>query len=110
VMDLVELASHLRDRGMSLAAEAQGMEWSDLAYDTILRIAASQPTVHVDDVLAQFSVTPDHPNAWGAVWMRAIRAGVIEHSGTVRPSSDPKKHRHQYPVYRSRAYRGEAAA
>jgi hypothetical protein len=46
-----------------------------------------------------FAEAPRHPNAWGAVWHRAIRDGVIRRSGEFRESRDPRKHRHCYPVY-----------
>jgi hypothetical protein len=64
-------------------------------------VARRQSTVHVDDVLSIFNVKPSHPNAWGAPWQRAIKNGIIERTGTVRPSTDAKKNSHQYPVYRS---------
>jgi hypothetical protein len=103
-LDMFDRASSLRDAGMDLARFAQDDKspgWSDEAYAAIVSIARRQPTVHVDDVLRAFSARPVHPNAWGAVWMRAIRDRVIERTGTVRPSSDVGKHKHQYPVYRS---------
>lgn len=93
-----------RDRGMALAAEAQHRkrrDWSDRAYAAIHAIAARQDTVFVDDVLGEFASMPEHPNAWGHVWQRAIRDGLIAQSGRIRASADPKKHKHQYPVYRS---------
>jgi hypothetical protein len=58
-----------------------------------------RPEVHVDDVLAIFGEAPAHPNAWGAVWARAIRDGVIRRGSLVRESRAPRKHRHCYPVY-----------
>ena len=101
-LDLLEYARTRRDAGMSLAAEAEGPDFAAAAYYVICAIAARQPTVHIDDVLAGCALRPHHPNAWGAVWMRAIRNGVIIHSGTVRPCrTDGKKHAHQYPIYSS---------
>lgn len=97
-------AIRLRDRGMSIAADAQesaAPDWAGRAYAAIVGIARGRPTIHVDDVLEVFQEEPHHPNAWGAVWMRAIREGDIERTGTVRPSTDPKKHSHLYPIYRS---------
>lgn len=94
--------SVLRDRGMALAADAQEHDapgWSRLAYDVIVDIAASQRTVHVDDVLARLDAAPVHPNAWGSVWRKAIAAGIISRSGQMRETRDPRKHRHQYPIY-----------
>jgi len=94
----------LRDAGMELAGEAQDNAdagWGERAYRAIVAVARSQPTVHVDDVLLVFADRPEHPNAWGAIWARAIRDGVIGRTGTVRETRDPRKHRHCYPVYAS---------
>lgn len=80
--------------------------FADAAYAAIERIARRQSTVHVDDVLKECSIKPSHPNAWGAVWMKAIRKGLIQRSDRVRPcATDPKKHAHQYPVYESLVWR-----
>lgn len=106
-MDLFEMAAALRARdiGMVEAEFAETLvnpDFSEIAYAAICRAARSQCEVHVDDVLAICKVKPSHPNAWGAVWMRAIKDGVIERTGRVRPClSDAGKHKHQYPVYRS---------
>jgi hypothetical protein len=92
----------LRDAGMATAAEAQERHdagWADRAYAAIVSVAAAQSTVHVDDVRRVFHEVPRHPNAWGSVWHRAIRDGVIRRTGEMREARDPRKHRHRYPVY-----------
>lgn len=115
--DLVEMAEdleraeRLKRRGMQLASVAQELiapGWADKAYAALVAIARRQPSLHVDDVRREFSDAPSHPNAWGAVWHRAIREHNIIHSGRVKPSTDPTKHRHQYPVYLSLIYRRES--
>jgi hypothetical protein len=94
-----------RDVGMERAAGAQGHCWAALAYQAIKTAALRQPHVHVDDILAQNIPQPEHPNAWGAVWMRAIRNGIIQHSNQSRPcKTDKRKHAHRYPVYFSRIH------
>lgn len=104
-MDLFEHAQIRRDRGMGLAADAEDREqpeFSEAAYQAIRTIAARQSTVHVDDVLRECLLRPHHYNAWGAVWLRAIRECLIVHSGQVRPCTvDAKKNAHRYPIYRS---------
>jgi hypothetical protein len=99
------LALLRRNRGMGHAADAEDREqpeFAEAAYAAIRTVAEKQSTVHVDDVLAICTVAPCHYNAWGAVWMRAIRDGVIVHSGQVRPCrTDTKKNAHRSPVYRS---------
>jgi hypothetical protein len=101
----------LRDTGMAIAREAQERDapgWTERAYAVIYSVARRQPEVHVDDVLAIFREQPAHPNAWGSVWQRAVRDGVISRTGRLRETQDRRKHRHQYPVYRSEIF-GEAA-
>lgn len=109
--DLFDFAKSRRDRGMGLASAAEDRaqpEFAEIAYSTIETVARRQREVHVDDILVACTVQPEHPNAWGAVWMRAIRNGVIEHSGSVRPCrKDGKKNAHRYPVYRSRLWKAD---
>ena len=107
--DLFAWAQERRDAGMGVAADAEDRDqpqFTETAYLTICRIAAVAAELHVDDVLGRCPLKPRHPNAWGAVWLRAVREKVIEHTGRVRPCrSDVKKNAHQYPVYRSLIYR-----
>ena len=112
-MDLVELADHLRDVGMSLAARAEDFTQPDFAtaaYVAIRAVALRQELLYVDDIRRQCLLEPSHFNAWGPVWMRAIRDGLIERTGQYRKSTDPKKHAHQYPVYRSLLFRAQRSA
>ena len=98
-----------RDAGMQRAAEAQGTQWGQYAYDLLEGLALAQPEVHTDDLAAVIEWHPAHFNAYGAVWQRALRAGLLEKTGRTRPSKDPNKNAHEYPVYKSRVYREDAA-
>lgn len=104
-MDLFDFAARRRDIGMGRAADAEDRDqpsFGDTAFEAIKAIAERQDTVHVDDVLQNCTVRPHHHNAWGAVWMRAIKANLIRRTGAVRPCmTDPKKNGHNYPVYES---------
>jgi hypothetical protein len=103
--DLFSYAKESRDIGMSLAVSAQGPRWADIAYAAIERVARRQVHVHVDDVLREGVPDPTHFNAWGAVWMRAIKNGIIQRSNQTRPCTvDPGKHAHSYPIYFSRIH------
>lgn len=96
-------AKQRRDTGMARAAEAQGEKWSDIAYTAIERVARRQVTVHVDDILRENIPAPAHPNAFGSVWLRAIKRGIIQRSNQTKPCTvDPAKHAHRYVVYFSR--------
>jgi hypothetical protein len=92
-----------RDFGASLAAAAQEKDmpgWAEKAFGVIVELSSRYPEIHTDDVSPRVP-EPAHFNAWGAVWLRAIRERVIERTGRYRKSTDPKKHSHVYPVYRS---------
>ena len=106
-------AMRSRDVGMIEAEFAETLvnpDFAEVAYAAICHVARRQLEIHVDDVLRFCKVKPSHPNAWGAVWMRAIKDGVIARTGTVRPClSDPVKRVHNYPVYRSGLFHGRAA-
>jgi hypothetical protein len=108
--DLIALAEDLRARGISLADKVERATepgWSEKAYLAIVTVAKRQATVHVNDVVEIFDQMPKHPNAWGAIWSRAKRDGVIAHRGDPpRKCADVRKHRHLSPVYRSLVYRG----
>lgn len=98
-----------RDVGIVTAEFAEaltGSNFAEVAYAAICHVARRQSEVHVDDILRFCKVKPSHPNAWGAVWMRAIKDGVIMRTGRVKPCvSDALKHKHQYPVYASGVFR-----
>lgn len=107
-MSALTQAMGRRDAGMDaalVAEENHAPGFAAVAYGTIVSIARRQATVHVDDVLAACEVRPKHHNAWGSVWARAIREGVIRRSGEVRLCrTDKRKNAHAYPVYRSRLF------
>ena len=110
---LFDWAEHKRDTGMIEAEFAEaltGSDFSEAAYAAICHVARRQEELHVDDILRFCKARPSHYNAWGAVYMRAIKDGVILKTGRVRPCmSDPLKHRHSSPVYRSGLFHGRAA-
>ena len=100
-----------RDAGMQRAAEnAEGAEpgWADYALGLLRSLCERQPTVHVDDLSAICERQPASPNAWGAVWQRARRRGLIAKTGHERPTRLPGKHAHSMPIYRSLVYRQAA--
>jgi hypothetical protein len=107
---LFDWAEHRRDVGMieaAFAEELTGSDFGERAYAAICHVARRQCEVHVDDIIRYCTVKPSHYNAWGSVWMRAIKDGVIVKTGRVRPCvSDPGKHKHSSPVYRSGLFYG----
>jgi hypothetical protein len=112
--DLFAFAQARRDAGMAQAEANARPDFSAAAFAAIERVARQQVHVHIDAVLAAMAVTgapaPHHPNAWGPVWLRAIRSGIIQRTTETRPcQSDPKKNAHRYPVYFSLIFDPRAA-
>lgn len=104
-IDLLDYIRDLRDAGMARAEQAQGPEWGELAYRAIERVARRQVHVHIDDVLSEGVPQPRHHNCWGAIWMKAIRNGIIQRSNQTRICTvDPGKHAHRYTIYFSRIH------
>lgn len=100
--------AHLRDAGVAAAEKAQDKAdpvWKELAYAALLRVAERQAWVHRDDVAAECGLSPHHPNAWGAIWMKALRAGVLVDKGRSRKTTDKGKHVHRYPLYYSMRFK-----
>jgi len=95
----------LRDAGMIEAEFAEALTGSDFAEAlgaAIRHVARRQIEVHADDVLPLIKTKPSHPNAAGIVWVQAINDGTLVKTGRTKPClSDPIKHKHNYPVYRS---------
>jgi hypothetical protein len=98
-----------RDAGMDLAEGAEGTAWSVYADGVLKTLAEELPELHTDDLNRCLELHPRHPNAFGGVWMRAIKAGLIRKSGRYRTSKQRGKNAHSYPVYDSLVYRGAAA-
>ena len=48
----------------------------------------------------QEGVTPHHHNAWGALTSWLVRHGVIEETGRLAKSRDPRSHARRQPVWR----------
>lgn len=93
-----------RDEGMARASAAVGPVWREHAFLALRDLAREKPTVFVDDLYARVEWQPRSPNAWGSVWQRAIREGLIRKTGRTAPSKLRGKHAHHYPVYESLVY------
>ena len=98
-----------RDAGMASAARHADRDpavWSaEGAYAALVQLASKQPYIHTDDLAREYPPTCPRPNALGHVWMRAIKAGVIQRTAGSRPSKQPGKHAHEYRIYESGLYR-----
>jgi hypothetical protein len=107
--DLFDYGAAARERGMGLAADAEDAhnpDFRELALNAIRRIAKRQSTVHVNDLFAEITERPVHPNCMGSIWREAAKNDWIIMTDRTRQCIDPKKHRHRSPVYQSLIYRG----
>lgn len=92
-----------RDAGAELALEAEArkfeLEWA------ISKAARAFPRFTSDEVwnlLREIDVTElEHPNAMGAAFLQASRAGIIENTGRVRKSARAVAHRRAVALWRS---------
>jgi len=54
-------------------------------------------------VCSEEGVAPHHHNAWGALTGALVRRGVIEDTGRLVKSQDPRSHARRQPVWRVKA-------
>ena len=95
-----------KQAGVARAAAGADPVWRETAYRVLRALARSRREVHVDDFYAACPWHPARPNAWAAVWQRALREGLLAKTGRTRPTRLPEKQAHDYPLYRSLAFRG----
>jgi hypothetical protein len=101
-----------RDEGMANAtagADAQCPNWSDLALEwlrTYARDHASFISEQATDAARNWGlVEPSNPKAWGGVFKRAARDGVIQRDGF---GVSNRRHRSPTPLWRSAVYKEPA--
>ena len=107
-------ARQARDEGMSRAlahAEADTPSWGEIAYAWLYRYATSHERFtgfiltaesHRDKTFPQ----PANERAWGQVYRRATKSGVIRDSGQTMPH--PRRHACKAIVWRSLVYQDAA--
>lgn len=108
LLDLME-GQRRAERGMSLAGsgdDAAREQFRTQAAAAIVTLARTQEFIFVDDLVGMIEVDPPHFNCWGGVWRAAIKRGWIERTTQMRPTAQPKKASHNYPVYRSKLFLG----
>jgi hypothetical protein len=107
-MGSAEAAAALRDTGAALALDAEARK-HELIW-AVTKAARSFPTFTSDDVwgiLEEIGVHDlHHPNAMGATFLMAARAGTIEATGKVQKSIRTGAHRRNVQVWASRIFQG----
>lgn len=106
-------AKQLRDEGMSRAmdhAERADTGWGDSAYAFLVDFARHNACFISEDVSDASKgvpafVQPPTDRAWGSVYRRAVKDGVIAQDGCGRSR---RRHASICPLWASRIYRGVA--
>lgn len=100
-LDLLSAVA-LRDAGTALVDANEPTEWKAEADKAIALLArrtfASGGTFTAEDV-REIAGDPERPNAMGARWLAAVRAGLVEQVGMTR-STRPESHRCRLFQYR----------
>jgi len=96
-------AESLRDKGL-LTVYQNAKPWFDAAFKALLEMRSDPclPTFTGEDLRLQIERkigNPHHPNAWGALIMKAVRRGVIINTGKYVPMKTPRSHGCKKPVY-----------
>lgn len=106
-------ARALRDAGMTQAiqhAERHDDEWPDLAYGFLCRYARSHASFQGWQVTDAADATgygsPADSRAWGVIYRRALKDGVIVMDGMGR---NPHRHASICPRYVSLVFVGDSA-
>lgn len=102
-------ARQLRDEGMARAgdhAERVTPQWLDTAYAFLLNFATTHQTFISEDVSDASKVwgmvQPPTDRAWGSVYVRAVKAGIIVQDGAGRSR---RRHASICPMWRSLVFR-----
>ena len=94
----------------ALDRAADGMpQWPELAFDFLRRYARANANFAGWMVVRSAANSPEFPDtstakAWGAVFKRAVREGVIACAGMTK---DPHRHGNPIPLWKSLVYRAD---
>lgn len=108
-------AKAARDAGIQAAtdhADAVSPKWSDVAYGYLHNFACTAESFTSEDVrtaayASEAVPTPPNERAWGGVFMRAARNGVLLRDG-YDTARDPKVHCNVVTRWRSLVFQGAA--
>lgn len=92
VLPVFERTDSEPNEGAEAAWEASDPWWRSATETALAFLAESGRSFDVDDVRALGVGEPDHPCAWGHVFVAARRAGTIECIGAT-PATRPSRHR-----------------
>lgn len=103
-----QIALQLKEQGMALAtgkADREAPGWSDDAESSLKRFLAQWTCKDFTGEEAQQWMLgnglsrPESSNAWGGVFNRAAKRGLIQKTGEYRPSQKDNAHGRMVPVW-----------
>ena len=91
-----------RDAALGQVLEHAGESWRNDAARLIRERLAGQEVLAEEfrALCVAEGITPHHCNAWGGLTNALVKAGVIEDTGRVGRSRDPRSHARRQPVWR----------
>jgi hypothetical protein len=102
------ISEKLRDLGMDRARKANDRDDPHWRTDTLkLLKRAADDNEYVDpDLLRKLGARePLHPNAWGSIWKKGVKEGLIKEAPNMRRKSErPPAHAKKMTVYKSLQY------
>ena len=101
-LPLFNQAERARDAAIAQVLEHAGESWRHDAMRLIReRLAGQEVLAEKFRVLCEANgIRPHHCNAWGGLTAALVKAGVIEDTGRVEKSRDPRSHARRQPVWR----------
>ena len=93
-----------RDAGQARVLERAATFHADAVAVICRRLAGTEVLAEeFRRVCSEEGVAPHHHNAWGALTAVLVRRGVIEETGRLGKSQDPRSHARRQPVWRVKA-------
>jgi hypothetical protein len=90
-----------RDAGQARVLERAGTFHADAVEVICRRLAGAEVLAEeFRRVCSEEGVAPHHHNAWGALTAVLVKRGVIEDTGRLGKSQDPRSHARRQPVWR----------
>lgn len=106
---LFDQAERKKQEGINASYHNTTTIWKEAAGEALIAVAKAHYEFTTDEIwmhLARLGIHTSENRAIGAVIQGAIRSGVIEHTGTYRPTGRPVSHKRPQAVWRSKIYVG----
>lgn len=96
-----------RDKGTDRVWNNTPENWRKMAMDTLWQLCRSQAEVTTDDLWENLAADPPgHHSVVGALWLEAIRVGMVEKTGRTVKTRRTVANARDVPVYKSLHFNG----